>query len=733
MRGELPVFPGSLQWSGGRRLLQKNEFHRVYLMFENEDSGFESGQKPSGFVNIETRNGRGKLKAIVRNLKQNNNIFYKLNLINIKGKIATPVNAGTFKPIKNRFELEWTFDPGNVAMTGIGIDEFDVIAVMADTAQNLSSAVNSGISGYIDGDAARLACPLAAYTRGKKEWRKKLNKPKYPSFLTAEQLLTSEKTEFTKKAEYPEKTGFTAGSLSGMELESLPGNKQADLQAGRAGIQQESVPGKVHGIMPGAWPGIIPGTMQRNLPGQMPVTLPGAMNTGMPGNIPSGIPRTAPGAMTGPVPGAFPGAVPGPVPGVLPGAMHGNIPGGIAGNVTDSPPEKKHGSIPAKQPKIAHPEMRLLRKEPGTRHETAETPECIQETPDNRGQEIREDKPEELRASEEHVHQEEQQVRKEEQAHEEEIEDKQQKCEEEKKEAERPAEDMESPRDKQPAGDISTGTESGREEESRKVGEKAYGAETDGEKVSDGEELSEGGKIDKISGSSVDEGSSVDVAASENEQKTAQVYRFKLAGVSNKENASNMGEPVTGCYTENDDECMEYLSRSGINPCEICRYNSFSNLFPSKDTASAGHGKNCDIREPPGDINKLREVLYENFEISYPFKIKRSDYKWWKITDPVSLNNILNLCNIRTSLLFNPAVMKAHVKHRHLITGIYTDKENKKEYLVFGIPGQYKIDKRPFGDFCRWIPADGTRQRQGSFGYWLIYMEPETSKIMRLK
>lgn len=132
------------------------------------------------------------------------------------------------------------------------------------------------------------------------------------------------------------------------------------------------------------------------------------------------------------------------------------------------------------------------------------------------------------------------------------------------------------------------------------------------------------------------------------------------------------------------------------------------------------------------DMEKLRQEFDDNFERYDPFHVKRSDYSWWKVANPVNLNNILYQNNIRSPLLFNPAVMISHFKYRHLIAGIYSDKAGG-EYLVCGVFGMHMVDRKPFGDMCKWVQTEGTRPKYGSFGYWIVYMDPVTGKILGLK
>lgn len=182
------------------------------------------------------------------------------------------------------------------------------------------------------------------------------------------------------------------------------------------------------------------------------------------------------------------------------------------------------------------------------------------------------------------------------------------------------------------------------------------------------------------------------------------------------EAASNLN---SSCLYMNGNMCGMYINTAGPSPCSTCKLHN--------------QARNAAREEKRGDIEKLKELLGKNFEQCDPFQVRRSDYKWWKIVNPVNLNNILYLCNIRSPLLFNPLVMMAHFKYRHLILGIFTDRIRKREYVVCGVPGMYMLDKKPFGDMCRFVQTEGSRPRYGSFGYFVVYLDPATGKILSLK
>jgi hypothetical protein len=180
-----------------------------------------------------------------------------------------------------------------------------------------------------------------------------------------------------------------------------------------------------------------------------------------------------------------------------------------------------------------------------------------------------------------------------------------------------------------------------------------------------------------------------------------------------------VGQIDTGCVYLNGNICGAFVNTEvgADNPCTACHL----------------HNGRPNYTEPPaGDVSQLREELDRYFEQCDPFHSNRSDYMWWRVSNPVNLNNMLYQCNIRSPLLFNPAVMMAHYKYRHLIVGIFLHRAKEKQYIVCGVPGMSMVDKKPFGDMSRWVQAEGNRPRYGAFGYWLVYIDPDGGKILNI-
>lgn len=181
---------------------------------------------------------------------------------------------------------------------------------------------------------------------------------------------------------------------------------------------------------------------------------------------------------------------------------------------------------------------------------------------------------------------------------------------------------------------------------------------------------------------------------------------------------NSLNQVNTGCVYLNGNLCGALIQNAvgTENPCNTCRINRV---------------EEPDQMHLPGDLTPLKEELDRYFEQSDPFHSKRSDYSWWKVSNPVNLNNILYKNNVRSPLMFNPSVMMAHYKYRHLIIGIFSRKDGKK-FVVCGVPGMHMVDRKPFGEMSTWVQTEGNRIRYGEFGYWLVYVNPEDGKILNL-
>ncbi|HOV25625.1 MAG TPA: hypothetical protein PK566_04590 [Pseudobacteroides sp.] len=195
---------------------------------------------------------------------------------------------------------------------------------------------------------------------------------------------------------------------------------------------------------------------------------------------------------------------------------------------------------------------------------------------------------------------------------------------------------------------------------------------------------------------------------------------------------SNLDEYEENIYVQVDENKPEDINAEFINkknnennngPCNQvygCT-NCFNNEFNKFNYETVN---NC------VDINKLKELFNKNFEVANPFKNGCRIYKWWEVNNPVVLNNIFYQCNLKNPFLFNPKVLFAYYKHKNLIVGICNDISNDREYVVLGVPSNYSVEQRPLGMFCRWAQEEGVEPKNGAFGYWLVYIDANSGKIV---
>lgn len=130
------------------------------------------------------------------------------------------------------------------------------------------------------------------------------------------------------------------------------------------------------------------------------------------------------------------------------------------------------------------------------------------------------------------------------------------------------------------------------------------------------------------------------------------------------------------------------------------------------------------------NIENLNSVFETYFTPYKPFEWGTRGYKWWKIINPAHLSNALYNFNIKTSFLYGAEATTAFNKYRHIIAGMYKSRKNN-QYVVFGIPSTFGVDKRPLGEYARWMPVIYKRPWTGDFGYWVVYIDLSTGSISK--
>lgn len=136
-------------------MVDNRRYKRYFIILENEDTGFEKEEKkiPKGYAKIEIRNGKGVLNVYVQDLKyfKDGKYIYRNYLISTKAKIC--IDTGSFMiDEKGKGELKWKLDPSDINGTGKDIEEFNVVAIVAESMEKRTNdeKVVAPLVGYID-------------------------------------------------------------------------------------------------------------------------------------------------------------------------------------------------------------------------------------------------------------------------------------------------------------------------------------------------------------------------------------------------------------------------------------------------------------------------------------------------------------------------------------------------------------------------------------------------------
>jgi len=137
--------------------MDNKRYRRYFIILDNEDEGFDSkeGKRAKGYTKIEIKNGKGSLSHYIQNLRyfENAEYIYRGMLIGTKDGKGVYAETGSFIIDKSgKGELNWKFDPENVNGKGNSINDFNVIAIIADAkdGQLRGKTVQAPLVGFID-------------------------------------------------------------------------------------------------------------------------------------------------------------------------------------------------------------------------------------------------------------------------------------------------------------------------------------------------------------------------------------------------------------------------------------------------------------------------------------------------------------------------------------------------------------------------------------------------------
>jgi len=110
-------------------------YKRYFIILDNEDMGFAKDDKnlPKGYVKMEVRNGKGTLGVYLQDLKyfENGEYIYRNYLIDTKEEDYVDMGS-IMVDKKGKGEHKKKLDPDNVEGTGKKIEDFDIVAIVAE-------------------------------------------------------------------------------------------------------------------------------------------------------------------------------------------------------------------------------------------------------------------------------------------------------------------------------------------------------------------------------------------------------------------------------------------------------------------------------------------------------------------------------------------------------------------------------------------------------------------------
>ena len=138
------------------------KYQRMFYIFYKEDSGYEGNKIPSGHLRIEVKEGRGTLKAVINNLREDSALDYRLYAIKSGQGELKYADMGHVSIKRGKGDITVEFEPHAVFDTGHSIDKFNVFAIL----------VKKKKRNFVD----EIICPLVAYKDIRKGWRDELRK-----------------------------------------------------------------------------------------------------------------------------------------------------------------------------------------------------------------------------------------------------------------------------------------------------------------------------------------------------------------------------------------------------------------------------------------------------------------------------------------------------------------------------------------------------------------------------
>jgi len=165
-------------------------------------------------------------------------------------------------------------------------------------------------------------------------------------------------------------------------------------------------------------------------------------------------------------------------------------------------------------------------------------------------------------------------------------------------------------------------------------------------------------------------------------------------------------------------------------PEEILKHSNYEksteenkSIEPSKHTEPS---KSPEVKKPSKD-----ESLHKYFSTYDPFDTTNKSYRWWRGIDMHNINKVLIEIGVKLPFELNKEGYIACEVFGHILLGIYKDKEISREFFILGIPAKERSGAGNYYSNSRWEECT-MQQSSGESGYWLTYIDCETSKVVKV-
>lgn len=138
-------------------------------------------------------------------------------------------------------------------------------------------------------------------------------------------------------------------------------------------------------------------------------------------------------------------------------------------------------------------------------------------------------------------------------------------------------------------------------------------------------------------------------------------------------------------------------------------------------------------QQPQQAFLSREERFRKNFTGYDPFGTTNPSYRWWRNADMHRLNQFLAEMELTLPLELNKDGYLACGLFGHVLLGLYTDSTLHREFFILGIPAKSKEDTGNYYSHSRWESlGKQTVPEQEETGYWLTYIDCDTSRVVKV-